>query len=118
MRKKITGDDAKFAKLQKDWQKQVQKFMVKAIRLHEELSTAPNVAGMQETLLFSVMWVEFVETYRHSTPNQFETNVDFLKHMFKKIMDGDLPGNMRWQDDKGNDMGPAESNIYKKPTIN
>jgi len=117
MRKKIKGDDAKFAKLQKDWQKQVQKFMMKAIKLHDEIAV-PNVVGMQETLLFSVMWIEFIESYRHVTPNQFEANVDFLKHMFKKIMNGDLPGNMRWQDEQGHDLGPADSNIYKKPTIN
>jgi len=118
MKRKLTGDDAEFAKLQRDWQKQVQKFMTKAIQFHNKTTELPNPAGMQETLLFSIMWIEFIEAYKYLSPATFDEDVGFLRHMFNKIMDGKLPGNMRWQDTNGNDVGPADSDIYKKPTIN
>ena len=119
MIKKLTGDDREFAELQADFQKQVQKFMMKAIAFHKRTTKEPNPTGMQETLLFSIMWVEFLEAYKYINPETFDEDVAFLKHMFNKIMDGDLPGKMRWQDGEGNDLGPADAKeIYKKPTIN
>lgn len=117
MKKKIQSEDAKFAKMQRDWQKQVQKFMLKGMQLHEEMTSEPILTGMQETLLFSIMWIEFIEAYKEVRPSTFQTDVDFLQHMFAKVMKGDIPFKMRWQDGEGYDIGPAE-NLYKKHTIN
>ena len=36
---------------------------------------------MQETLLFSIMWVEFLEAYKYINPETFDEDVAFLKHM-------------------------------------
>ena len=40
MIKKLTGDDREFAELQADFQKQVQKFMTKAIAFHRRTTKA------------------------------------------------------------------------------
>lgn len=117
MKKKLKNEDAMFAKHQRDWQRQVQKFMIKGIQLHEKITNQPMISGMQETLLFSIMWIEFVEAYKNLSPSTLDADVDFLKHMFAKVMEGDIPFKQRWQDGDGYDVGPAE-NLYKKHTIN
>ena len=108
--------DEMFLQFQKDWQKQVQKFMLKGYKMHSNFKDGQlPPPGMTETLLFGIMWKIFEQAMDSGGPKFAEVEKDFLTDLFNKIMTGKGPSVFHYQDSDGNDVNPDLSNT--KPII-
>lgn len=106
-----------FKKYQRDWHKQVTKFLHRGYQMNLEAAKEDGheVFGMTETLMFGIFWTIVTQAMQQMGPQQAQLEEDFLISMFNKMMKGDGPEAIHYQDKDGNDLGPIPN---KKITIN
>jgi hypothetical protein len=106
-----------FKKFQRDWHKQVTKFLHRGYKMNLEAAKEDghDVFGMTEVLMFGIFWTIVTQAMQQMGPQQAELEEQFLTNMFVKLMKGEGPQQVHYQDEDGNDLGPISN---KKPTIN